>query len=93
MKYTIEFEAHWSDGVIDEEQTLEVEAGSKYDAERIGKSRLFDMDGSDNEICYCVDRRYIRCVESDSFEYASSIKLDHPNGFEGYGYPVRVQGF
>ncbi|MCT4261600.1 hypothetical protein HZP32_05680 [Elizabethkingia anophelis] len=74
--WTIEYESYWSDGCKDYEQTFDLQAESKEDAIQLGKQRLNEMDNSDNYHCYCVSRKFIRCVESDDFTYLSSAKED-----------------
>ena len=75
-EYTVEYKAHWSDGVVSEEQIIDVIATTKEEAERIGKDRLNEMDDNDNRHFDCVYRTFYRCVESENFTYLSSAKED-----------------
>ncbi len=76
LDFIIEFTSHWSDGVVDYEQTINIKAENKKEAERIGKEKLSEMDESDNRFCYCVSRKYYRTVLEDDFSYHSSAKED-----------------
>ena len=76
LDFVIEFTSHWSDGVVDYEQTINIKAENKKEAERIGKEKLSKMDESDNRFCYCVSRKYYRTVLEDDFSYHSSAKED-----------------
>lgn len=76
LDFVIEFNSHWSDGVVDYEQTINIKAENKKEAEIIGKEKLSEMDESDNMFCYCVSRKYYRTVLEDDFSYHSSAKED-----------------
>lgn len=75
-EYIIEFKAYWSDGVVDEEQTINIDAESLEEATKLGKQTLNDMDENSNRFCDCVTRHFYRCVEADKFTYLSSVKED-----------------
>jgi hypothetical protein len=76
LDFIVEFTAHWSDGCVDYEQTINIKAENKLEAEKIGKEKLLEMDETDNRFCYCVSRRYYRTVLEENFSYNSSAKED-----------------
>lgn len=89
MDWVIEFTAYWYDcGSTWKEQTINVTADTKEEAEAIGRGQLSKLDAADNrgrdENNPMVDRQLYRCVELDEFSYNSSAKEPELIGFTGY---------
>lgn len=74
--YIIEYKINFSDGIIAEEQTINVQANSKEEAESIGKQALDEIEEGFNRNCDGNYVTFIRCVQANEFSYISSAKED-----------------
>jgi hypothetical protein len=83
--WIIEYKEYWFDCNSEyEEQTINVQAETKEEAEKIGTKILFNMDKKDNsrggdywsDMNPMVSRTLYRSVEEDSHVFNSSIKED-----------------
>jgi len=83
--WIVEYKEYWFDCNSEyEEQTLNVQAETEEEAEKIGEEILYNMDRKDNnsggtywsDMNPMVSRKLYRCVEEDFHVFNSSRKED-----------------